>query len=97
MSAFDTSLLVACVLLSLCAVLTLIRFLIGPTLPDRVTAFDLFASNVIGITAIYAVLTQSEGIVDVAFIVSLFAFLGTISFGYFLMKKINQNNKDKSK
>lgn len=90
MNLFDTSLIVACIVLSLCAVLTLIRFLIGPTLPDRVTAFDLFAANIIGITAIYAILTRSEGIVDVAFIVSLFAFLGTISFGYFLMKKIYQ-------
>ena len=90
MNPFETSLLVACLVLSLCAVLTLIRFLLGPTLPDRVTAFDLFAANIIGITAIYAILTQSEGIVDVAFMVSLFAFLGTISFGYFLMKKISQ-------
>lgn len=88
MLSFDISLIAACVILSLCAVLTLIRFLIGPTLPDRVTAFDLFAANIIGITAIYAALTRSEGIVDVAFIVSLFAFLGTISFGYYLMKKI---------
>lgn len=87
---FQTSLLVACFVLSLCAVLTLIRFLIGPTLPDRVTAFDLFAANIIGITAIYAVVTRSEGIVDVAFMVSLFAFLGTISFGYYLLKKTDQ-------
>ena len=87
MNPFQTSLIVACAVLSLCAVLTLIRFMLGPTLPDRVTAFDLFASNIIGITAIYAIITNSEGIVDVAFIVSLFAFLGTISFGYFLLKK----------
>ena len=90
MNLFQTALMVACGILSLCAVLTLVRFLLGPSLPDRVTAFDLFASNIIGITAIYAIITQSEGIVDVAFIVSLFAFLGTISFGYYLMKKIDQ-------
>ena len=90
MNLFLTSLIVACGVLSLCAVLTLIRFMLGPTLPDRVTAFDLFASNIIGITAIYAIITKSEGIVDVAFIVSLFAFLGTISFGYYLLKKTDQ-------
>mgnify|MGYP005760918529 FL=1 len=72
--------------LSICLVMVAIRFAIGPTLPDRITAFDLFVANVIGIVAIYTELTGNVDFIDVAIILSLFGFLGSISFAYYLMK-----------
>lgn len=72
--------------LSLCLIITGIRFAIGPSLPDRITAFDLFVANVIGMVAIYTELTGNEDFIDVAIILSLFGFLGSISFAYYLMK-----------
>lgn len=86
MSIFTTTLIIAMAALSICLVLTAIRFAIGPTLPDRITAFDLFVANVIGIIAIYTELTGQEDFIDVAIILSLFGFLGSISFAYYLMK-----------
>ncbi|MDX5436530.1 MAG: monovalent cation/H+ antiporter complex subunit F [Pontibacter sp.] len=74
------------VILSICLLLTAIRFAIGPTLPDSVTAFDLFVANVIGIIIIYTEFTQNEDFIDVAIILSLFGFLGSISFAYYLMR-----------
>ncbi|MDX5348616.1 MAG: monovalent cation/H+ antiporter complex subunit F [Hymenobacteraceae bacterium] len=67
--------------------LVLVRFLKGPSLPDRISAFDLFAANIIAIIAIYSELTNDESILDVAIILSLFTFLGAISFAYYLTKK----------
>lgn len=86
MSIFETTLLISLVALSLCLLLTAVRFAIGPTLPDRITAFDLIVANVIGIIAIYTEYTGNEDFIDVAIILSLFGFLGSISFAYYLMK-----------
>ncbi|WP_439882855.1 monovalent cation/H+ antiporter complex subunit F [Pontibacter sp. MBLB2868] len=86
MSLFETTLTIAMITLSICLLLTAIRFAIGPTLPDRITAFDLIVANVIGIIAIYTEYTQSEDFIDVAIILSLFGFLGSITFSYYIMK-----------
>lgn len=93
MSIFHISLLIALSGLSVCLVLASIRFAIGPSLPDRITSFDLFVANLIGIIAIYTELTGNEDFIDVAIILSLFGFLGSISFAYFIMKRIDQDGK----
>lgn len=86
MSIFSVTLIFAMAMLSICLVLVAIRFALGPSLPDRITAFDLFVANMIGIIAIYTELTGNEDFIDVAIILSLFGFLGSISFAYYLMK-----------
>lgn len=91
MSIFHISLMIAISALCVCLVLASIRFALGPSLPDRVTAFDLFVANMIGIIAIYTELTGNQDFIDVAIILSLFGFLGSISFAYFLMKRTDKN------
>lgn len=86
MSIFSYTLIFAMAALSICLVLIAIRFAIGPTLPDRITSFDLLVANIIGIVAIYTELTGNVNFIDVAIILSLFGFLGSISFAYYLMK-----------
>lgn len=86
MSLFQTTLTIAMATLSLCLLLTAIRFAIGPTLPDRITAFDLIVANVIGIIAIYTEFTGNEDFIDVAIILSVFGFLGSVTFSFYLMK-----------
>jgi multisubunit Na+/H+ antiporter MnhF subunit len=82
----ETALFVVIVLLAICAVFAIVRFIKGPTLPDRVTAFDLFAAIVISIMAIYSVITGSIAFMDVAILLSLIAFLSAMSFAYFLFR-----------
>lgn len=89
MNIFEISLTAAIIILSICLVLTMVRFIIGPSLPDRVSAFDLFASNIIGITCIYAVLTSATALLDIAIILALIAFLGSMSFAYYLLKRLD--------
>ncbi len=86
MSIFHLTLVTSMVLMSVCLMLTAVRFAIGPSLPDRVTAFDLIVANVIGMIAIYTVLTNNQDLIDVAIILSLFGFLGSITFAYYLMR-----------
>lgn len=56
----------------------------GPTLPDRVVAMDLLTTVGIAITAVYAVITDQPVILDVATVLALISFLGTIGFAYYV-------------
>jgi multicomponent Na+:H+ antiporter subunit F len=66
------------------AFFSLVRLVRGPSLPDRVVALDLLATLTIGITAAYAVATGLTAYLDVAVILALVAFLGTVAFAYYL-------------
>lgn len=90
MSVFEISLSIATAMLCLCLALILIRFIKGPHLPDRVSAFDLFSASVIGIISIIAVLSDNSSYLDVAIVISLISFLGAMSFAYFLTKRLKE-------
>jgi multisubunit Na+/H+ antiporter MnhF subunit len=83
----ETALYLAIIILSFCSVFAIIRFIKGPSLPDRVTAFDLFAAIVISMIAIYSVISGNTAFMDVAILLSLIAFLGAMSFAYFLFRQ----------
>lgn len=90
MNLFEISIWIAMIILSACLLLGMIRFMIGPTVPDRITAFDLLAANVIGLIAIYSVMTNDIAFMDVAIILSLIAFLSSMFFAYYLVRKNKQ-------
>jgi multicomponent Na+:H+ antiporter subunit F len=74
----------AIVLLSIAFVLSLIRLVRGPALPDRVVALDLMSTIAVGVIGAYTVITNESSILDAALIVALVAFLGTVAFASFL-------------
>lgn len=73
--------------LSISGLLVFIRFLIGPSLSDRVIALDLLITIGIGMIAVYAVITERPSFLDIAMIFALIAFLGTVAFSYYLEKR----------
>lgn len=66
--------------LALAAVLAFVRLLRGPTLADRVVAFDLLTLLVLGILCDYAVLTDQWVFLDAAIILALLTFIATVAF-----------------
>ncbi len=68
-------------------VLTFIRLVIGPTLADRVVALELLSIVSIGGIAVTTVLTGVAVFLDVAVVLALVSFLGTIAFAYYLNLK----------
>ncbi len=56
----------------------------GPSLPDRVVALDLLTTVGIAVTAVYAMIMNQPLILDVATILALISFLGTIAFAYYV-------------
>ncbi|PWH81421.1 cation:proton antiporter [Brumimicrobium oceani] len=74
-------------LLSTSTLLVFIRFLMGPTLPDRVVALDLLITIGISIIAVYSIVTKRPSFLDIAMIFALIAFLSTVAFSYYLEKR----------
>jgi multicomponent Na+:H+ antiporter subunit F len=68
-----------------------VRFLKGPSVIDRVVALDLVVTIGIGIISIYSILTETSNFLDIAMILALIAFLGTVAFSYYLEKR-NKND-----
>lgn len=60
------------------------RMRLGPSLPDRVVALDLLTTVGIAITAVYAMIMNEPLIMDVATVLALISFLGTIAFAYYV-------------
>lgn len=83
----NISLYAALVLLGLTSFLILYRLVIGPSIADRVTAFDVLTCVVIGMLAVFAVRTGNYLYIDVVLVMSFVVFLGAIAFSYYLKKR----------
>lgn len=80
----DTVITITFAILLLALALTLIRLLIGPTLPDRVVALELIPSILVSIIGVYAIFHDTSSFIDVSIVVALIAFLAAIGFARFL-------------
>lgn len=74
-------------LLSVAIVLAFVRLVRGPSLPDRVAALDLIATLGVGMIAVYAIATDQPVFLDVAIVLALISFLGTVAFAYYLERR----------
>ncbi len=73
-------------ILAISVLLVFIRLYIGPGVPDRVIALDLIITIGIGIITAYSIRSREPIFLDVAMILALVAFLGTIAFSFYLDK-----------
>ena len=87
MNLFTVIIVSLSVILGISLLLVIYRFVKGPTLPDRVTAFDLFTAFVIAIIALFSIIWDNNVFLDVAVVISLITFLGAMSFAYYLNKR----------
>lgn len=78
------SLWVVMPVLGVALILALIRLLRGPSLPDRVVSLDLLVSLGIGIVVAQAIHEGQPALLDVAVILALLAFLGTVAFALYV-------------
>lgn len=63
--------------------MTFVRLLQGPSLSDRVVALDLVSYQSIALILVYAVFMDRPGFLDVALVLALVAFFGTVALaGY---------------
>ncbi len=67
---------------------TLYRFLKGPTLSDRVVAFDVMSVMSVSLLIILALYFQRALYLDIALVFGLIGFLGATIFGRYIEKGI---------
>lgn len=78
----------ALVILGLTGLLVVRRLYLGPTIADRVIALDIFSAVGVAIIAVYAVVTKQDLVLDVALILALLSFLGTVAFAYYIDRRL---------
>ena len=74
----------ALTMLALAAALTFIRLAKGPTLPDRVIAIDLIGVLMVCILVVTAAATARQAFLDVAMVVALISFVGTVAYARYI-------------
>lgn len=88
MNLVDYALMLGLALMFLSLVLAFIRVYRGPSLPERVAALDLMAPLGVGIIVSYAMLVDQAVFIDVAIVLALISFLGTVAFSYYLERRV---------
>lgn len=74
-------------ILTISVILVFIRLFKGPAFVDRVIALDLIITIGIGILTVYSIRQNQKVLMDVAIILALIAFLGTVAFSYYIEKQ----------
>jgi multisubunit Na+/H+ antiporter MnhF subunit len=74
----------ALAVLGVSLLLCVIRAVKGPSLFDRVMAFDAIALNFVGGILLISILLRSDVFMDVVLVVALLGFLGTVSLAAYL-------------
>ncbi len=71
-------------MLGIAVLLTFFRLRTGPDVSDRVVALDLLSTLGIGLIAAYALGTRDVDFFDIAIIIAVLGFLGTVAFAYYV-------------
>jgi multicomponent Na+:H+ antiporter subunit F len=74
------------VVLTISFVLAMIRLVRGPVLEDRVVALDLMSMIAVCIAVVIAIHYRAAELIDVAIVLAVISFLGTVAFANYLEK-----------
>lgn len=79
--------LAALALLSLSFLLTVVRVVVGPGLPDRILGLDMLVMIAIGFIVVIGIRTGYTLYLDIAIALGLVGFLATVAFARFVMSR----------
>ena len=71
-------------------ILSFLRLVMGPSLPDRVAALDTIATLALCSIAVTCILSDRPVLLDVAMVVALMVFLGTVAFAKYVEKRVER-------
>jgi multicomponent Na+:H+ antiporter subunit F len=84
MSLFATLMSILLVIVGVSMLLSALRLILGPSIPDRAAAFDMVMLNVVGMIAIYAMIVGQAILLDTIIIVAVLGFLGTVALARYI-------------
>ncbi|MDL2260779.1 cation:proton antiporter [Methanimicrococcus sp. OttesenSCG-928-J09] len=77
---------IALVIATLALFLAVYRLFVGPTIMDRVASLDAIGNTLVVIFAIYAFSQQSQFLIDIAILLALISFIGTLALSKYIDK-----------
>lgn len=86
-TVLDYAVNIALVILSITFILTIIRIVRGPTLPDRILGLDMLVAAAIGFIAVIGIKTGYILYIDIAIALGLVGFLATVAFARFVLSR----------
>ncbi len=75
----------ALIALPVAFLMTVVRVILGPSLPDRVVALDMLTAIAIGFIAVIALKTGFHLYIDIAIALGLVGFLATVALARFIL------------
>lgn len=79
-------LIVILVGLSICFLVSLVRWVQGPQVADRIILFDLLTSLVCGLLVVISMVFKAAIFLDIALLLAVISFVSTIGLAYWLEK-----------
>jgi multicomponent Na+:H+ antiporter subunit F len=77
----------AVLMISAASFISLIRVVLGPTLPDRVVAVDLIGVSAVCLMVVSAADSKEPAFLDAAVVISLLGFLGTVAYARYIERR----------
>jgi len=95
-SFFSLALDIGTALILLTTALSLVRLVIGPSLPDRVVAFDMMTVSIVAFCGLAAIRFDERAFLDVALALALVGFLATAALARFAERARKIDEKEAS-
>lgn len=83
----DLATTIAFVAFVIAGAISVLRVLIGPSLPDRILGLDMLSAVAIGFIAVFAIRSRQALYVDIAIALALVAFLATVAFARYVLRR----------
>lgn len=85
MTLMESSAQIGSWIVLLAAALVVVRLVLGPTMADRAVALDMLSVLTVAFAGLRAIVTGLDAYLDVAIILALVSFLGTLAFARFCL------------
>jgi multicomponent K+:H+ antiporter subunit F len=82
----EAALGIAVLLVSGASVLSLVRLLIGPSVPDRILALDTLYVNTIALVVLFGLRQGSMLYFEAALLIAVMGFIGTVALSKYLLR-----------
>ena len=73
-------------LVGLALLLTLVRLIRGPSMPDRILALDTLYINAIALIVLFGIWLGSNIVFEAALLIALMGFVGTVAVAKYLLR-----------
>ena len=77
-------------LMGLAFLIAMIRLVRGPSLADRVVAFEVMGATVTCILGVLAIVSGSTSYFDVTLVIALVTFLGTVAVAAYIQRRVER-------